>query len=330
MPGRRRLLPRLLARADRPGQPRVVAHQHAEGRVGDRCRTRSPRSTAFYGALVDKVVPVGSTGRGRAREAAREHLPPRQHRARQRARDVRPRPRRRHLERDRRGGDQAASASCAFTPGPGVGGHCLPIDPSYLAWRVERRLGHRFRFVELANDVNSGMPDYVVRRVQALLNDNERAVKGSRVLLLGLAYKAGTSDWRESPATTVAQRLSELGAVVRARTTRTFPTTRVSGPRSSASTAASRSSKRPISSSCSPRTTTCPTTTSPSMRDWYWTPEVASAADRSGVRCSEPDTWSGPLDPIQNARPKKAPRTLRRAADERSAERLRTMVATTV
>ena len=64
-----------------------------------------------------------------------------------------------------------------------MGGHCLPVDPSYLAWRVERRLGHRFRFVELANEVNGGMPDYVVRRAQALLNDNGRAVNGSRILL---------------------------------------------------------------------------------------------------------------------------------------------------
>jgi UDP-N-acetyl-D-glucosamine dehydrogenase len=115
--------------------------------------------------------------------------------------------------------DAAATKSFGFmpfTPGPGVGGHCLPIDPSYLAWRVERRVGHRFRFVELANDVNSGMPDYVVRRAQALLNESGRAVNGSRILLIGLAYKAGTSDWRESPATTVAQRLSELGASVRA------------------------------------------------------------------------------------------------------------------
>jgi nucleotide sugar dehydrogenase len=103
-----------------------------------------------------------------------------------------------------------------FSPGPGVGGHCLPVDPSFLAWRVERRLGHRFRFVELANDVNSGMPDYIVRRAQALLNAHGRAVKGSRVLLLGLAYKAGTSDWRESPAMIIAQGLSALGADVRA------------------------------------------------------------------------------------------------------------------
>ncbi len=103
-----------------------------------------------------------------------------------------------------------------FTPGPGVGGHCLPIDPSYLAWRVERRLGHRFRFVELANDVNRGMPEYVVRRVQTMLNDRGKAVRGARVLLLGLAYKPGTSDWRESPAMVVAERLVELGAEIRA------------------------------------------------------------------------------------------------------------------
>ena len=99
-----------------------------------------------------------------------------------------------------------------FTPGPGVGGHCLPIDPSYLSWRVRRRSGHAFRFVELANDVNEHMPDYVVTRVTALLNRHVRPVKGTRILLLGLAYKAGTSDWRESPSLMVADRLSALGA----------------------------------------------------------------------------------------------------------------------
>lgn len=104
----------------------------------------------------------------------------------------------------------------AFTPGPGVGGHCLPVDPSFLAWRVERQLGHRFRFVELANDVNRGMPEYVVRRAQALLAGAGREVAGARVLLLGLAYKPGTSDWRESPAVEVARGLAELGAEVRA------------------------------------------------------------------------------------------------------------------
>jgi UDP-N-acetyl-D-glucosamine dehydrogenase len=171
--------------------------------------------SAFYGHLVDTVVPVASTAEAELVKLLENTF--------------------RHVNialvnelamfaRDLgvdiwNAVDAAATKSFGFmpfTPGPGVGGHCLPIDPSYLAWRVERQLGHRFRFVELANEVNSGMPDYVVRRAQALLNEHARAVKGSRILLIGLAYKAGTSDWRESPATTVAQRLSELGADVRA------------------------------------------------------------------------------------------------------------------
>jgi UDP-N-acetyl-D-glucosamine dehydrogenase len=102
-----------------------------------------------------------------------------------------------------------------FTPGPGVGGHCLPIDPSYLSWRVKRTLGQSFRFVELANDVNEHMPDYVVRRLLLALNRSRQAVNGSRILLLGLAYKPNTSDARESPALVVAERLLQLGAEVR-------------------------------------------------------------------------------------------------------------------
>ena len=102
-----------------------------------------------------------------------------------------------------------------FTPGPGVGGHCLPIDPSYLSWRVRRALGQPFRFVELANDINDHMPDYVVRRLTEALNRERRAVNGSRVLLLGLAYKRNTGDDRESPAVVVAERLLALGAEVR-------------------------------------------------------------------------------------------------------------------
>jgi UDP-N-acetyl-D-glucosamine dehydrogenase len=102
-----------------------------------------------------------------------------------------------------------------FTPGPGVGGHCLPIDPSYLSWRVRRSLGQSFRFVELANDVNDHMPDYVVRRIVMAMNRRERSVKGSRILLLGLAYKPNTSDARESPAVVVAEQLLQLGAEVR-------------------------------------------------------------------------------------------------------------------
>ncbi|HZN14485.1 MAG TPA: nucleotide sugar dehydrogenase [Acidimicrobiales bacterium] len=103
-----------------------------------------------------------------------------------------------------------------FRPGPGVGGHCLPIDPSYLSWRVKRAVGRSFRFIELANDVNDVMPDYVVSRIQAGLNTRGRSVKGSRLLVLGLAYKRNTGDSRESPSLMVAERLQALGADVRA------------------------------------------------------------------------------------------------------------------
>lgn len=103
-----------------------------------------------------------------------------------------------------------------FTPGPGVGGHCLPIDPSYLSWRVRRSLGSPFRFVELANDINDHMPDYVVRRLMVALNRRERSVRGSRILLLGLAYKRNTGDARETPSVAIATKLIALGADVRA------------------------------------------------------------------------------------------------------------------
>src|SRR5689334_15494158 len=104
-----------------------------------------------------------------------------------------------------------------FVPGPGVGGHCLPIDPSYLSWSVQHSLGRSFRFVELANDINDHMPDHVVRRLTSALNRRFRmAVNGSRILVLGLSYKSNTGDVRESPAVTVAERLVEMGADVRA------------------------------------------------------------------------------------------------------------------
>ncbi|MFW6597657.1 nucleotide sugar dehydrogenase [Propionibacteriaceae bacterium Y2011] len=101
-----------------------------------------------------------------------------------------------------------------FTPGPGVGGHCLPVDPSYLSWQVRRSLGQSFRFVELANDVNDHMPRYVVQRASRLLNDDTKPLRGSRILLLGLAYKRNTGDTRESPALRIAELLREEGAQV--------------------------------------------------------------------------------------------------------------------
>ena len=100
----------------------------------------------------------------------------------------------------------------AFTPGPGVGGHCLPVDPSYLSWQVRRTLGQSFRFIELANDVNEHMPNHVVTRLAALLNDERKAVRGSKVLLLGLAYKRDTNDIRESPSLKIVELLTALGA----------------------------------------------------------------------------------------------------------------------
>jgi UDP-N-acetyl-D-glucosamine dehydrogenase len=126
----------------------------------------------------------------------------------------------RHLDIDIWQAIDAASSKpfgfMKFTPGPGVGGHCLPIDPSYLSWRVQRELGQNFRFVELANDINNHMPEYVSRRVIDAFNLQRRSVNGSRVLMLGLAYKKNTGDARESPALRVAQLLLDMGAEVRA------------------------------------------------------------------------------------------------------------------
>ncbi len=100
----------------------------------------------------------------------------------------------------------------AFRPGPGVGGHCLPVDPSYLSWRVKTTLGENFRFIELANDINEHMPHYVVRRITAALNLDRKAVNGSRILVLGVSYKPNVGDTRETPARPVIEQLAELGA----------------------------------------------------------------------------------------------------------------------
>ena len=102
----------------------------------------------------------------------------------------------------------------AFYPGPGVGGHCIPIDPNYLSYNVRAKLGYPFRFVELAQEINHGMPDYVARRVQDLLNEDAKPVRGSTVLLLGVTYKPDIADQRESPAVPLAKRLLAMGAEV--------------------------------------------------------------------------------------------------------------------
>jgi UDP-N-acetyl-D-glucosamine dehydrogenase len=103
-----------------------------------------------------------------------------------------------------------------FTPGPGVGGHCLPVDPSYLSWEVRRKLGKSFRFVELANDINDHMPDYVVQRLMEMLNHDRKSLNGAKVLLVGLAYKKNSGDIRESPSIRLIELLTEYGAEVSA------------------------------------------------------------------------------------------------------------------
>lgn len=101
-----------------------------------------------------------------------------------------------------------------FYPGPGVGGHCLPIDPSYLSWQFERELGTVSRFVKIANQINDDMPGHVVRRVQLGLNDRTKPVKNSNILVIGLAYKPNSNDARETPATGIIDGLCALGAHV--------------------------------------------------------------------------------------------------------------------
>jgi UDP-N-acetyl-D-glucosamine dehydrogenase len=101
----------------------------------------------------------------------------------------------------------------AFRPGPGVGGHCIPIDPNYLSFKV-RSLGYPFRIVELAQEINSRMPAYVVDRATELLNDHSKSLKGARVLVLGVSYKPDVADQRESPARVVARKLRSRGAVL--------------------------------------------------------------------------------------------------------------------
>ena len=101
----------------------------------------------------------------------------------------------------------------AFYPGPGVGGHCIPIDPNYLSHKVNT-LGYPFRFVELAQEINGSMPAYIVHRAQNILNNDAKALRGSTVLLLGVTYKPDIADQRESSATPVARHLKKLGAEV--------------------------------------------------------------------------------------------------------------------
>ena len=100
-----------------------------------------------------------------------------------------------------------------FYPGPGLGGHCIPIDPFYLTWKA-REYGLHTRFIELAGEVNTSMPDYVVHKVADALNEHGKPIKGSRILVLGVAYKKNVDDMRESPSVHIMDMLRQKGAQV--------------------------------------------------------------------------------------------------------------------
>ena len=100
-----------------------------------------------------------------------------------------------------------------FYPGPGLGGHCIPIDPFYLTWKA-REYGVNTRFIELAGEINTSMPDFVVQRVMEVLNEFGKPLKGSKILVLGLAYKANVDDDRESPSYFLMEKLEAKGATV--------------------------------------------------------------------------------------------------------------------
>jgi UDP-N-acetyl-D-glucosamine dehydrogenase len=101
----------------------------------------------------------------------------------------------------------------AYRPGPGLGGHCIPIDPFYLTWKA-REYGVNTRFIELAGEVNSAMPDYVVGKIGLALNDRNKSVKGAKILILGIAYKRDVDDMRESPSVILMEKLEALGAQI--------------------------------------------------------------------------------------------------------------------
>jgi UDP-N-acetyl-D-glucosamine dehydrogenase len=101
----------------------------------------------------------------------------------------------------------------AFYPGPGLGGHCIPIDPFYLTW-IARTHGMTTRFIELAGEVNTQMPGYVIERVAAALNDREKPIRGSRICILGISYKKDVDDPRESPSFVLMDLLRERGAML--------------------------------------------------------------------------------------------------------------------
>ena len=167
---------------------------------------------ALYGQVIDKVVPVSST-----RAAEMTKLLENIHRAVNigLVNEIK-------IVADKMGIniyeviDAAATKPFGFVPyypGPGLGGHCIPIDPFYLTWKA-REYGVNTRFIELAGEVNSSMPEYVVSKVAQGLNDHKKSINGSKILVLGIAYKKNVDDMRESPSVEIMEQLREHGAEV--------------------------------------------------------------------------------------------------------------------
>ena len=182
--------------------------------VGGTSPQATSRATSFYSDFVDEVVPLSGT-----REAEMAKLLENTFRhvnialvnemakfSRELGIDI---------HEVIRGAATKPFGFMKFTPGPGVGGHCIPIDPNYLSYEVRKELGYPFRFVELAQEINNSMPSYVVSRVGDILNEASKPVRGANILLLGVTYKPNIGDLRESPALNIIRLLKAKGADVR-------------------------------------------------------------------------------------------------------------------
>jgi len=199
-------------RSARIQEIRIIAHEHSESRRADDEVSRE-LANCYYGAIVDRVIAVPSAATAEAREVDGKHLSLRQYCARQRAQAHLRKDGNQHLGRDRSRFDQAIRIH-AVLPGPGLGGHCIPIDPFYLTWKA-REYEVPTRFIELAGEINAAEPQQVVNSLASALSSRKRvSVNGARVLLVGVAYKKNVDDLRESPALVIMQDLETRGASV--------------------------------------------------------------------------------------------------------------------
>lgn len=194
-----------------PGNPDFTTHTIPKV-VGGHTENCLKAGLAIYGQVINKVVPVSST-----KAAEMTKLLENIHRAVNigLVNEMK-------IVADKMGIDiheviDAAATKpfgfVAYRPGPGIGGHCIPIDPFYLTWKA-REYGVHTKFIELAGEINSSMPGYVMKKIAIALNDKQKSVKGSRVLVLGISYKKNIDDMRESPSVFLMEKLRDDGAIV--------------------------------------------------------------------------------------------------------------------